>query len=514
MGLRFDMASANWVAHLLQPGGTVPAMEDRWQETETLRMFLQKMKDRFYSTPSHESHFASVVERTERMLYEVDQNRGAPTSAVLKEIRRFLGGRPWTALIVPSGSNSRIDNFLCNEELLRFIVNIRPDDPGIILQLEEVPKHGFSLLDQFPAFRTALAESNQWPGVLIWAKNGDSTFLPIGSDKRQLIEERSHWIFSHLATSTSADLEILKKQYLRAFPSVRTNSKSNIHFIQLSDLHVGSKEAGIRIPRVQQFVRNLVEELDSSGQIVPIISGDLMDSPKEDLLGITRSFIDFLSNVGGKEPLVVLGNHDVRKDGLMSEDFQKAMRLPVTSRVVWYEDAKVGMVCMNSVRGGKLARGFVGEEQLIDLGNEIDRKQNWKDFSILATLHHHPIPVEIPEWYLRPFYERILGSYFEKTDALEDASSVMSFLQQRNIAAVLHGHKHIPRAELFQNQIAVVGCGSSVGKVSTTDGGTYMSVNVVSVDGQTRRVTSRLLAERAPGGGLKEQKRHEYILRS
>lgn len=41
-----------------------------------------------------------------------------------------------------------------------------------------------------------------------------------------------------------------------------------------------------------------------------------------------------------------------------------------------------------------------------------------------------------------------------------------------------------------------------------------MSVNVVSVDGQTRRVTSRLLAERAPGGGLKEQKRHEYILRS
>jgi predicted phosphodiesterase len=78
---------------------------------------------------------------------------------------------------------------------------------------------------------------------------------------------------------------------------------------------------------------------------------------------------------------------------------------------------------------------------------------------------------------------------------------------------LLHGHKHIPRATVHDGT-AIVGCGSSVGKVGTRDGQPYMSINVVSVDGKERRVTSRLLAERIPGGGLVEQQRHELVLRT
>lgn len=190
MGLRFDITSANWVAHLLQPGAAVPAMEESWKEAETLRIFLWKLRDRFYSTPFNEQNFRRIVERSDRMLQTIDEGK-TELPAVLLEIRGFLARRPWTSLIVPSGRDPRLDDFLCNEDFLKFVVEIRPGDPGLILQLEVAPRQGFALLDVFPAFRTALAESNKWPGVLIWATDGDSVFLPFGTTSKEEIRERA-----------------------------------------------------------------------------------------------------------------------------------------------------------------------------------------------------------------------------------------------------------------------------------------------------------------------------------
>jgi len=239
----------------------------------------------------------------------------------------------------------------------------------------------------------------------------------------------------------------------------------------------------------------------------------LMDTNDEKHFNLARSYIDFLANLGFGEPLLVLGNHDVRKTGIVLESFQHAVRLPTHSRVVWFDEHQVGVLCINSVIAGKLARGYIGEQQLLDLGSEIDRREGWKDHTLVGLLHHHPVPVDKPDWYARAFYERFLGDQFEKTDALEDADDLLRFCASRGVAALLHGHKHIPRATVHDGT-AIVGCGSSVGKVGTTDGQPYMSINVVSVDGGNRRVTSRLMAERIPGGGLVEQHRHELVLRT
>jgi 3',5'-cyclic AMP phosphodiesterase CpdA len=197
----------------------------------------------------------------------------------------------------------------------------------------------------------------------------------------------------------------------------------------------------------------------------------------------------------------------------LSENLRMVLRVPgAAARVTWYDDAKVGLVCANSVIDGRLARGHVGEQQLIDLGNEIDRKANSRDYVMLGAIHHHPTPVDHPEWYARPFYERILGRSFERTEALEDADLFLAFAEQRAFSAILHGHKHIPRVgKTPKTGIPVYGCGSSVGKVATRDGTAYMSINVVTVDTSSGQVVGRLLAERIPGAGLVEERRHEVF---
>lgn len=103
------------------------------------------------------------------------------------------------------------------------------------------------------------------------------------------------------------------------------------------------------------------------------------------------------------------------------------------------------------------------------------------------------------------------GSAFTTTEDLEDAQDFLAFVEARRIAAVLHGHKHIPRVDTTRGGIPVIGCGSSVGKVQTVDLSTFMSINLLTINRQTGKLSARLLAERIPGGGLGEYKSHEVI---
>jgi hypothetical protein len=44
MGLRFDLASANWVAHILDPSGVPPRLGNEHDERETLRRVIRKLE--------------------------------------------------------------------------------------------------------------------------------------------------------------------------------------------------------------------------------------------------------------------------------------------------------------------------------------------------------------------------------------------------------------------------------------------------------------------------------------
>ena len=475
-----------------------------------VRILLEKLRLGFRSSRQREREFRYDVDET---LYRLEGEFRRDPLTALAGIRRFFSDRPWTALIIPGGDDWELDSYLSSEEFLRDLVEIRSEDPGLILQLDGV-QESFDLNDVFPAFKTALAASTEWPGILLWTQHVESTFLPLPQGRRQLAEA-AHWVFSHLATSLGLDLELFARQYALEFPDVAHRRRDLIRLLHLSDLHVGSKEADKRLPRVMQLVRNLAAELDDGSTLVPVVTGDLIDDPEDKNVDKLRPFIQFLSDLGDTQPLVVLGNHDVRSSGLVGENFRLAAQMPPTP-VAWLSDDRVGIVSFNSVAGGRLARGHLGEEQLQDLGTLIDQHREWRESILVGLIHHHPTPVDLPEWYgRRPFYERLLGGTFERTLELEDADSFLGFCQVRGLTAVLHGHKHIPRVEShYPSGVTIFGCGSSVGKVPTNDARTYMSMNLVSIDPNRRKIVGRCLAERVPGGGLAEEKRHELVTRT
>ncbi len=505
MGLRFDLNAANWVAHLTDRNTPLPSLSSNDAEFESIQFLLRQLREGFFSTRFIEHRFVELIEHAQSQL----SRRDLPS--VIEPLREFLSMRPWTALVVPSGHDHDLDYKLCSEEFLRRLVHVRPEDPGLILQLDGPPGTQLELTNVFPAFKTALAKSAVWPGLLIWTSPRNSVFLPFSDTNFHHIEREAEWVFSHLAVSTGVDLEVLEQRFYEEFRNARNRVRSIVRMVHMSDLHIGSTEASRRLPRVEQFVRTIASESDGVSELIPIISGDLIDSPSEAYYDQARLFLNSVMNVCGQAPILVLGNHDVRQSGFGAEDLRVAIGIP-TSNVVWREESKLGFICFNSVAGGSLARGKIGERQFADIGNSLDARADIADFTLIGVLHHHPIPVERPPWHARRFYERVFGDSFEQTVALEDDVDFVEFVESRRFGAVLHGHKHIPRIATTPNtEVPVFGCGSSVGKVHTNDRKPYLSVNIVSFEPDSRRITCRLLAERMPGAGLFEDSRHEVL---
>ncbi len=512
MGLRFSLEHANWLAHILQPTGATPILRDQYEEQD-LRTFLRSFLKKFYSSRREALRLRQKMSRfnTHQPKMEMDSriNRSSDALQVLREYFREV---PWVALLLPSGIHRPSDELLTDSRLLKSLVDIKPEDPGLILQIEDPPKMEIALDSIFPAFKVALAETTRWPGVLLWTPGGDAAFFAL-SKKAITIRKRLHWLFSNIAEHLgSPDLQILKQKYTLKF-TVKPEEDGCVTLLHMSDLHLGSSLARRRMPRVQLLLESVIRELGDDTPVIPVITGDLMDTPSEDNLGDVRTFMGFLKSLGLEKPVIVLGNHDVRDDGWLNPKLEQAINVS-RSPVVWHDKYSIGFACFNSVNGGRLARGWIGEDEMTYVANALDDYPDKKHFTLLAALHHHPIPVDLPEWYKRAWYERLLGKLFTKTEELEDSALFLDWLKHRSIQVVLHGHNHIPRFDKH-GDTAIVGCGSTVGKVETiVKGQTYMSLNVLTVDRSNRMFSCRLRAERIPGAGLESCQTHELIMRT
>lgn len=526
MGLQFDLQTANWLAFVIEPNAPIPPLKTS-EQFERLDAFLKAFSDRFYSSEGREDQLATVVERLRRQLPNSWENSQS-IAETIGELRGYFGDRDWTALVVPSGDDAKLDEFLCSTDLLRRLLG--PSRfPGLVLQLVKPPSRHLVLNHIFPAFQVALSESSSWPGLLVWKterrKRGfekvdaQAAFFPFGHGDRESVIERAKWIINKLNAPDLPpypqqlfDLPEIKQLYEIAFPEPKPPG-TKLHILQISDIHLGCREAGLRLSRVEQHIENLVGEL-RDGIVIPVVSGDLMDSPCDENLDQVRLFFKFLAGLNIAPPLAVLGNHDVRKDGWLRRILGKALQVPVTHGVHWYDEAKVGIACFNSVVEARLARGFIGERQRIDIATQVDGSADRREFAIVGVLHHHPMPVETPDWMTRPFYERFIGSSFEKTTVLEDAEAFVQYVEAMQMVAVLHGHEHIPRIAETPAGVPVFGCGSSVGKVKTRNANeTCLSLNVITLDPARQHLTGRVLAERVIGSGLSSFDRHAMVYR-
>lgn len=529
MGLRLNLQHASWLAYLLAPDRAIPPAsllgEDAKHASQVFAHFISQLETGFMSGRGDEKRWAQKLQR----LYGAAEafQRGHPEEIeyAVRELREFLGDRAWTALILPSGRNPDFDRRMCSREYLRSLVDVRPEDAGLILQLEEPPTDEFVLSGLFPAFRTALSAANEWPGILIWRpvqslslglarrtiqRAEEAMFFPV-HESPQMLEE-SRWLVDRLADLGRHPLRFLAEVYRRRFDFTLPRYSEETTLIHLSDIHAGSPQAQLRLPRLPALVKKIQAEGGRSRRYLIVVSGDLMDTPNEENIATVRGFMDQLADLSTEPLITCWGNHDVRKGGIWKEDLRAVRALlndgPPVQR---FCGGRLGVVIFDSVRDGYWARGFVGNQQLVDLGTRLDRKGNYDAASLIGVLHHHPVQVQIPAYYKPPFYERWLGRHAHKTDRLKDADQFNQFVEERNFGCVLHGHKHIPHISKTPGNVPVYGCGSSVGKLETVDGSPYVSVNVVSFEPNTRRLTVRLLAERIDGGGLREMDRAEIL---
>jgi|GEM_PF-7105554 len=501
MGFRFHIEDANWLALLLQPAlRELPelSLERRYDLAE----FLESFEYNFYS---HGNDRGTV--RLARQAAALVRDAPTLTPAVLEALRHDFRSVAWVALLLPGGNDPPLDQFLTDREFLLHLVNMEEAGDCWILQLTQVPAAEQVVSFVSKAFQVALNAADEWPGMLVWRPRADARFFPLGWTREQVVEQ-CEWLMKGLARHTP--LQTLVGNY-EASP-VAPPRRSTLTLLHMSDLHLGKRRVEKQLLRAKQLVRNVFHESPTTTRLVPVVTGDVMDSPSLENARSANDFIDFLYDLSTEPPLVLLGNHDVRANGYGRSLLDPARRLPRSPLVLFPEEGVV-LVAFDSTQGSDLARGRIGNDQMIQLGNTLDRDDPQHRYSLVALLHHHPIPVDDTQWkHLLPWYERMAPAIFERTLLLEDAQPFLAWLQARRCVAALHGHKHIPRVDT-QKGIHFIGCGSTTGNVpNDSEGRTYLSMNIVSVDAKGGQITCRLRAEQYLGAGTEEDT-HELLFR-
>ncbi len=513
MAIKFDLNVANWLAHVFDPSVNVSKLAYSTNEKAMLVLFLNKIINSSSSFFAESQVFNDDPDRLKKLMHRLENMDAEKISEnFYTELREALGRKQWIALIIPSGKDSVLDSMLCDPELLGYLVKSSHLNQGLILQLEETPGEIASILDLHEAFRIALNDVINWPGILIWSPGGDSIFFPLASAGclEIDIEGRVQWIFTRLFNQRVFDLGFMKMEYKQSFQEIFENDSHKVNILHLSDLQIGNKISSQRIHHVKSLIVKLIEELGEESAIIPVITGDLLDNPSETHLEQVRQFWGFLSGLGTEEPIYVLGNNDVRKDGNINELYKNAVGFN-NSKIVWLEKEKVGLVCINTVMQGNLEVGSVDQEQIEEIEYELVRKKNVEDYKLIVLMHHHPMVHESQAKVTRDFFQKIVGSGFPRTEAIVGSKAMLNYFSQYSVAAYLHGHRHIPLISKTANNVPVVGCGSSIGSVSKHDGSVYFSVNIVSLNKTSEKIATRLLAYRKPSGGLIESKWHEII---
>ena len=224
-----------------------------------------------------------------------------------------------------------INSLLTDERILREIVEIHPGDTALILQLkEQFNREDTAILNIFPNFDKALYQIDNWPGIFLWNES-DSLFLPI-SKKEDIFDIYRTLRYEHNSFN-----------YLRKKFDGKFKKKQYAYLFHMSDLHFGNKLANKRTTRLIKILEDHISKIEDNARIIPIISGDLMNSPESTNKQLYEMFLELLRSKGFEEPVYVLGNHDNDISGIFKiATTQKAIisSLSSTSKVEIYEDLK------------------------------------------------------------------------------------------------------------------------------------------------------------------------------
>jgi hypothetical protein len=535
MEKRFNLQSANWISYVLDRRNRIPEIADPNLVRDTLAVFLGNVLDGMYF--HHARSNAEIVEKAGRMRAAVLASPHHRYDDIVLELRDIFSKREWTAVLIPSGilESHPADPLLTSRSFLSKLSRTLKADPHLILQLNEAPQHEFAITDVYPPFHSALTKSTRWPGILLWRRSDDPLFFPLPAEGA---EDAIRWIFSRVDDLATTSGRHMTLHYLDAFPSCRIHAGSRLTLLHLSDTHIGCRQSVERIVRVKELLKEYMARNRDDSSVQFLVSGDIMQTPDEGNVICANDFHDFLKDLhpGGRDPIFVLGNHDVRRTGVLRSRSASSSLVPAfDTRIEWIPDHPVGILCWNSADAGRMARGKITERQYRIIAEQLHPSPAGSvDPILISLLHHHPLQFRRIDPEMRRFHmktlgaslRKFIGSAYEHMDGLTNAREFVRFCDSHGVRLILHGHKHVPIAGkipehlLEKRPMLVFGCGSAVGK------NTYLyrklfnvdyevSLNEIVLDFRTHLLSGRLMAETQFEKGLATMKTHHgFVSRS
>jgi len=493
---RFNLQSASWISYVLDRRNQIPDIADPNLVSDTLIVFLGNLIDGLYF---HGESNAKIIEKAVQMRDAVRARPHHRYEDIVMDLREIFSRREWTAVLIPSGFQE---------------------------------SHAVDLLLTSKIF---LSKSTRWPGILLWRRTDEPLFFPLPAEKT---EDAILWIFSKVDDTANLRGHHMTDHYLDAFPSCRIHAGSRLTLLHLSDTHIGCKQSIERIIRVKDLLKDYMNRNQGDSSVVFLLSGDIMQTPDESNVICANDFHAYLKDLQprGQDPIFVLGNHDVRRKGVLRNRPTSSSLVPAfDARIEWIPDHPVGILCWNSAEGGRVARGKITEEQYRTIEERLNTFPVGNTNPLLISLlHHHPLKFRRIDPEMRRFHMKTLGASlrkyigfaYEHLDGLANAEEFIRFCDSHGVKVILHGHKHIPIAgeipePLLENQpILVFGSGSSVGKNTYLyrklfDVDYEIAMNEIVFDFQTRILSGRLMAETHFDKGLATMKtQHGFLSRS
>jgi predicted MPP superfamily phosphohydrolase len=496
MGAQFDLSHINLVGYLTDETGLAAPRSD----LDTIGKFLMSLaygQNLISSTQgSPDDWTRQVADAAQDQFNRLNFQFGEPANERPVDSRRYLDplrtyftGYDFYALVLPADDHGRDDS------TLRFFreAGFSSGTNGLVLLPSQRYEPGLAqFVDPFPALRVLADQPIAPPGVLFWTRLGSACALSL--------QDAFHFLRHDLLDALSGGLRATDN--VIALQASRRRSKRILH---LSDLHIGLAEATQRRSYLKRHVRGLLPSIDRVA-----VTGDLFDTPSEDLRASFDEFRRDVEDGTSKRLLVVPGNHDMRTKGNAIGGLGR--KAEYVTDLDWSpidvdHDMQTVFFSFNSSETGNFARGSVSLRQRLSRAekhdDEIHRRKQLRDYFNVALVHHHPVNYGSQPTAL---YERILARLGgdDRFIAFEESEDFVKWCVGRQVGLVLHGHKHIPHLATVQptqgddGEVTVVGCGSSVGAE-----GKPMCYDVVTIEPVTKRWSvSFYQDERGDGSGF------------
>lgn len=500
MGSRFNLEYTNVVVYLTAPGAPVAPRLTKQQLREFLGSVRGGYRDRpplIASDPRRIGAITEAAEGASRVIEDLPYDDGdwVPPPDIkdaFATLRKRLGDFDFFGVGV--GTNEDREGI---EAFLRD-TTYSSRHQGLFL-IPDFSPTDIHLLDPFPQTALLAEQPENWPGVLFWTRLGGAALVPM-EDARELCHE--------LLPAPRVNMHSVEDALARY--ARRAQNRKILH---LSDLHFGTDAARENEASLAARVEAVARTVGRS-----VITGDVFDHPRDRDAKAIRGFFTLLGRAGGKDPIVVPGNHDQAILGNSSS--QPGRRVSELAKLEWTQLAvdeamECIFFCFDSSRNADPEKGNVSKEQLREMDTLFKEtcahRPEVKQYLRIALLHHHPFSFQAEKETVLPRSLAFLARNEKYFVRMQDAETFLSWCAKRNIPLVLHGHKHVQRyirdligfsegERSAWREVTAVGCGTSSGV-----DGKPLAFNLLVCDARSGRWGVSFFADPGDGSGFSRQ---------